>query len=124
MQGPESLIEHGGFYYVVNKIPDKFSRKVKKDRSYLLSTDEIWELGFPQQLAKPILNDLLLQNLYEQQRKRSMIRITCTKSRMSIGCWCIFDGTWTKTMLSLLSNVLSRIKVASSDDSLTINPTV
>ena len=65
--GPESLVEHGQFFYIIPKLPEELKARLDSDDRYVLSKDDVFDFGFPHRLTQPIVNDLLLQNLYATQ---------------------------------------------------------
>ena len=66
--GPEVLLEHGQQFFLFRRLYDEaLEARIVDDNPYVLSPDEVREFGMPNALATPIVNDLLLQNLYATQ---------------------------------------------------------
>ena len=67
VSGPESLIEHGHMYLIVPDAPKKLRKKINERGPLVLSPEEVNEFGLSDRFTQPIVNDLLLQNLYATQ---------------------------------------------------------
>ena len=62
--GPENLVEHGRSYYIIPELPEELQGRLDSDDRLVLSEDDVFDFDFPHRLTEPIVNDLLLQNLY------------------------------------------------------------
>lgn len=67
ISGPEDLIEHGKFFYIIPEPPEELVGRLDEDDRCVLSKEEVSDFGFPHLLTKSIVDDLLVQDLYATQ---------------------------------------------------------